>query len=446
MVSVFRFYYHVLLQIINPPKFMLKRLLMFAVITAAMVPAHAQWTLSNTGVNTFYDLTSVNFPTPSIGYVGGVYAFYKTTNGGSNWTDMLSPIPTAYRSIRGITFLNKDTGFVCGWAGLNSNNAPIQGFILKTTNGGTSWTTVKSSTPGPIYSVKFSTATNGYAAGGSSDGACNLYSTTDGGNTWTVASSFPGLNAEIFDMSMAPNGNIYMCGMLKKGSVDFYEILFKKAAGSSVIDTITFDNPAYCTMYRGIQSISNNETYVVGNKCFNKTTNGGTSWTPSVLNNATSGASFETLYFTSPLVGWAAGDYGDFHNTTDAGANWTKVILPSSPHFTDIFFPNAATGFLVGYGGTIYKYTAPTSVTDPAASLAPLFYPNPAASQIFFENIHSEYAITVTNMAGQVVISQNINGAQSIIDCHNLQAGIYTVNMRSSQRTESFVRKLVITK
>src|SRR4028118_2018180 len=208
---------------------MIKNILILIACLGLYTQSSAQWTLSNSGINTSYDLRAIHFPTATVGYTGGVYAFYKTTNGGSYWTDMLSAIPTANRSIQSIHFINKDTGFVSGWSGLNSNNAPINGFILRTLNGGTSWTVVKSGAAGPVNSVKMISPTAGFAAGASSDGASNLFATTDGGATWTTVSTLPGMNIDIFDMTVSPAGAVHMCGMLKKSSFDFREILFRKA-------------------------------------------------------------------------------------------------------------------------------------------------------------------------------------------------------------------------
>lgn len=427
---------------------MFKRLLILFICFGVYGQASAQWTLSNSGISTFYDLRAIHFPTAAVGYTGGAQTFYKTTNGGSNWINGLNAIPTGYRTIEGIHFINKDTGFACGWSGLNSNNAPTNGFILRTLNGGTSWTVVKSQAAGPIFSVKFISPTHGFAAGGAPDGASNLFATTDGGTTWTTVSTFTGLNLYIFDLAVTPSGVVHMCGMLQKTSTDFREILFRKAAGSNTVDTMTFDAPLFCTMYRGIRAINDNEIFTVGNKCFAKSTNGGSSWTTASLNNANpNGGSFECLAFTSNLNGWAGGTGGDFYKTTDGGANWSAVTLGTGVSLYDIFFPNATTGFVVGDAGTVYKYTGtttPNNVAPTTSAPALRVFPNPTASQVSVEGVNESYNATLLTVNGQVARTQLITPAVPTMDCSALPGGMYFLILRNQKGAQVFSEKVVI--
>ena len=64
---------------------------------------------------------------------------------------------------------------VVGWAVGND------GTILKTTNGGTSWTSQSIETSVPLYSVSFTDSDNGTVVGD----VGTILRTTDGGTTWS---------------------------------------------------------------------------------------------------------------------------------------------------------------------------------------------------------------------------------------------------------------------
>jgi photosystem II stability/assembly factor-like uncharacterized protein len=129
-------------------------------------------------------LLGVHFVNERTGWVVGTrhfYAFqanriYRTDNGGQSWTRQVpaggfASAPTA--SLNDVFFVNERTGWVVGAAGT----------ILKTTNGGTTWTQLASPTRSSLYAVFFLNETQGWASGGSDEAAVILY-TADGGTTW----------------------------------------------------------------------------------------------------------------------------------------------------------------------------------------------------------------------------------------------------------------------
>jgi hypothetical protein len=104
--------------------------------------------------------------------VGSGGIILKTTNGGTTWTTQNSGTTTYLNSVY---FTSPTDGYAVG--GANT--------ILKTTNGGTTWTTQTSGTLGYLNSVYFISSTTGYAVGG----AGIILKTTNGGTTWTTQTS-----------------------------------------------------------------------------------------------------------------------------------------------------------------------------------------------------------------------------------------------------------------
>lgn len=127
---------------------------------------------------------------PDLAWIGGGSGqLYKTINGGTLWTKIIhAQIPT--QNIRAIYFVDSDYGWFVG----------DNGTVRKSIDGGTTWltthqTAAASQTGTPytktLRSVYFIDRNNGYAVGDTAatavdpSGKSYLMRTTDGGTTWT---------------------------------------------------------------------------------------------------------------------------------------------------------------------------------------------------------------------------------------------------------------------
>lgn len=216
--------------------------------------AGALWQEINSGFTE--NLNDICFSDPTNGYIvggnagtGATQLILKSTNGGSSWSSQLNQ---SGQPLYGVTFLNSSIGFAVG----------AQGTILKTTNAGVSWNVVPSPVVRDFNAVEFTDPLNGFIVGGkfSADSIRTILSTSDGGQTWTVALDEAG-------------------GWLT--DIDFID--------------------------------SNN--------------------------------------------GYAVGDVGTVLRTTNAGANWTGINLPgasSSDRFQAVEMTSSTSGIIVGYWGVTY--------------------------------------------------------------------------------------------
>ena len=104
--------------------------------------------------------------------------------GGTTWGNG-NPNPGAITGdIYNIEALDANTAFV--------TTSPGATFIYKTTNGGTNWTQVYTIAGGFINTIKMVSATNGYAFGDVLAGNWLMLKTTDGGSTWTTLATIAG--------------------------------------------------------------------------------------------------------------------------------------------------------------------------------------------------------------------------------------------------------------
>jgi photosystem II stability/assembly factor-like uncharacterized protein len=159
---------------------------------------------------------------------GTASLFYYTTNGGTSWTSMgtqtkstyamhclttqlcwivggegmirkktsfsnqfttaqTKPYPGITRHLRGVRFINANTGWAVGDSGA----------IIKTTNGGTNWTSQSSGTTQHLKGVHFVDTNLGFAVGN----AGTVLATVNGGTTW--APQISGTTANLNGLSFS---------------------------------------------------------------------------------------------------------------------------------------------------------------------------------------------------------------------------------------------------
>lgn len=75
-----------------------------------------------------------------------------------------------------------------------------------------------------------------------------------------------------------------------------------------------------------------------------RTLDGGASWTQSSLPGV--GATLRAVHFVNGNQGWVVGDSGLVWRTLNGGAQWSPLSAPSAAHFTDVFFADAARGWI----------------------------------------------------------------------------------------------------
>jgi photosystem II stability/assembly factor-like uncharacterized protein len=282
---------------------------------------HSQsWEKINTGFN--YILMGIEFPGGQslIGYAGGESLTYmgdgiviKTTDGGTSWSQLWTG---TNQGIEGISFPDLNTGYVCGWSG----------YFAKTTNGGSTWNT---QTPGnDIYyytDVVFKDAQHGVAFAQTNSGA-GVYVTSNGGSTWTTATGVAGI----------PYGACYVSG----------------------------------------------STYYL-------VTNGG-----SIQRSVNDGLSWSTVYtgaglllgidFYNSNIGIAAGEDGWIYKTFDGGATWQpQQTAFGNPLWHDFAWATQQDVYSVGTPETIWKSTngGTTWAND---------YPQSTYNPALYEIIHTD--------------------------------------------------------
>ncbi|MFA6470109.1 MAG: YCF48-related protein [Bacteroidota bacterium] len=254
---------------------------------------------------------------------GNTGTIMKTTNGGTQWTEMINGLPV-HPSITAIALESPGVLYV---AGMFIN-------MYKTIDGGANWVKMNFSitaivgllvvdTPGIVYGGLLD-----YANGG-------LYKTTDGGTTWVHTSPN---RYTVNNMAWNENtGTLYILsrdkGIFKTTNNGIEWIDIGKNLSNSSLTSIVVELPS--TLYVTASSAN-----------VFKTTDDGSTWTDISIDTAT--GTVISLMIEKPGTLFAGVEYAGIFRSTDGGETWYK-ILPG--------INTAATEFQVEKPGVIYGRT-----------------------------------------------------------------------------------------
>ncbi len=336
-----------------------------------------------------YNMTELFFDNASYGFAGGsdnnTQAMIKTVDNGTTWTD-ITPDPSSQDPITAIHFVSQQNGFACSGTTLYS-----------TVNGGASWTTT--SMPFYVTDISFSDMQNGIATGTTTpqNTPALIMQTNDGGQTWTPLLSVndPNLSASCFTKYDRINLNTSFTSMMYSNK-----------------------------MYRSVD--------------------GGATWTMFTCDSVYNIVDFD---FTSATSGHVLSSLGQIFSTTDGGVTWTLEYSAEwgfygpSVYLLSIAFIDQV-GYVVGTSGLIKKYE-PAGIHDGQATVSDVtLFPNPLsgaqALTIKAADFSGECDVEIMNANGQLVFQKNVDKADAngsiTLSGLDLSPGAYFVTIRSEEK------------
>ena len=116
------------------------------------------------------------------GFVAGYDGIYRTVNSASSWDTVWSVTQFGYEfgEVRQIFFPSSDIGYAIGVGWNQSSNPSLEDFLLKSTDSGVTWDTIKTFRNSSLASMFFVNQDLGFIG----TGIGRLFKTTDAGNTW----------------------------------------------------------------------------------------------------------------------------------------------------------------------------------------------------------------------------------------------------------------------
>lgn len=292
------------------------------------------------GSGTDYILFDISFAKGQndVGYAAGMQYTWdaegiviKTTDGGDTWTQVLGGVGT--NGIEAISFINADTGFIAGW----------NDYFAKTTNGGETWTEIVVGSDNWYFmDIEFWDADNGIAFANHNSSGIAIYITTNGGSSWTTSLGVDNVQ----DIAYANANTLYAVG----GN----ETISKSInGGMSWTQIYSGTNARY---FMGVDF--NGDFGVIGGedgKIFS-TPDGGNNWNTF----ATGYHNFQGVHVFDADSAYIAGTDADVYKTTNWGYSWEMEDNGSeSSHIYKVKFTPDGTGFLCGSQGLIKRKTAP---------------------------------------------------------------------------------------
>jgi photosystem II stability/assembly factor-like uncharacterized protein len=267
----------------------------------------------------------------------------KTTDGGASWSTQ-SNVAGTTSSLEAISFPTSSSGWVVG----------SEGTILHTSDGGSTWTQQSSGTTLTLTSVSFADPLHGVCVGGvdivldwfiTSVGI--ILSTSDGGNNWTVR----------IQGNCGAFSNVHLINSSKGFAVNQSDRIWRTFDGGITWDTLTTPFPTYLYAMSFPDSLNG---FISGGSFVAHTSDGGQTWgqlaEPPQGNilylsfwDASHGIATVDSSMTSPTY------FGIVLSTSDGGGSWSEqmVIPEAAPNQVSTWGTSSA--LLVGDIGFYYN-------------------------------------------------------------------------------------------
>lgn len=279
--------------------------------------------------------------------IGGGGTLLKSTDGGQTWTGLRSGVSAQFLSIQVLSPEIFAFGGGCS--------------ALLSTNGGTSFTRLyftSTSCQEPFAGVAFVNATTGYLA--LEDGT--FVQTTDGGATWSPKTAIPGASAG--------NGSGFAAGIVAVNPTTILAI--QAGTGGSKIYRSTDSGGSWTEVASNSQAIEDitmvdaNNGFAVGNSGILATTDGGATWTVRNANGqAQSVAAFSP---TQAIFVGPSGSGSVILRTTDGGTTLSNGVSTGVTTVQAAAYTSATGVVAVGAGAGGVAVSSDGGATFPASA------------------------------------------------------------------------------
>lgn len=246
----------------------------------------------------------------------------------------------SYR-INEIYFIDQQNGFAIGGDRYN------EGYILKTIDGGKTWTKLTNSQIAlngleslqTLNDIHFANDSIGEIVGYGG----KILHTENGGNTWTGIQNGTWENFTAVHVFNQNKTLLASAGAYASGS------LFSSTSAWYYFDMIAFEYSL-----RNIYFIDENIGFLLGYGAVQKTTDGGITW--QLLSPKLD--YFFDIDFPSEQIGYMCGWEGGIYKTIDQGKTWktinaTNKAFSIRQHYENISFINESLGAVCGYSGEV---------------------------------------------------------------------------------------------
>ena len=374
--------------------------------------------------------------------------FTKTVDGGETWSTGVIDLGSVNSGLGISDFFALDGN--TAWIVMNGSTLFNRGGVFKTTDGGVSWIeqTTALYTDGVAFPnvVYFWNSNNGFCQGDPVNGYFELYTTTDGGSSWTrvPSANIPTpITGEYGYTGQIEVVNNRMWWTTNKGRIFRSDDhgLTHVAFQSPIAD---FGGGADTTGSGNISFFNENDGLLINNTGNVWTTsNGGETWTPLTTSGNVFPNSFTCIKGSTTVVSCNidSSNAGSSYSL-DGGVTWIDIDTIQHGDIT------AKEGLILSGGftstdtpptGGIFKYTGtelPLSTKDNTITTFKA-YPNPVKDILTIEGVDTITNVTIFNMLGQKVLNVNPNNSNATINMNSLNNGTYFAKVTINGATET---------
>jgi photosystem II stability/assembly factor-like uncharacterized protein len=211
--------------------------------------------------------------------------------------------------------------------------------IYRTTNGGTNWTQTRS---GSFKDIEFKPDDPSvvYAGGVTTGGNNSIFRSTDGGATWSqITSGLPSSNAGRISIAVSPANPSYVYALIVNASNNGFLGLYAstnsgvswsvKSSSPNILDWGTgteTGGQGWYDLSLAVSPVNEQDVYVGGINIW-RSVNGGASWSKrthwyDLSGYATVHADHHTLYFEPGTTKLFVGNDGGIYSSTNNGTTW----------------------------------------------------------------------------------------------------------------------------
>ena len=269
--------------------------------------------------------------------VGGLGVFIlKSTDGGDTWSQYGN---NYWNRLLGVHFVDESNGWIVG--GLSSGNAPL---ILRTQDAGETWSEQSHpiSDEGTFFDIEFVSATHGWIAGGHNaitveESDRFILHTTDGGNTWNKVAFDFGNGLPFLSVSFVDTMNGWAVGRDTEDETnDSYYYTTDGGVNWQTGKTGVYEQIGpYADRFDLVQFVDNNHGYLAGVSRVLRTTDGGLTWSLAFQDG---GMNIYDMAFVDAQRGWLVGNGIGSNNavakifyTENGGITWHEESVTDLP-------------------------------------------------------------------------------------------------------------------
>ena len=344
----------------------------------------ATWVGLASGSNA--NLTLLQEVDPGTVVVGGGCTVRESTDGGASFHRL--PVNEAEQNcanpVASLSFLNATTGYVeqrdgsvllttdAGQTLQPKTSVPLNGWlaermlfvsptvgfalvssgsgsrIYRTTDGAGSWTQVGAASQ-PLYDVAFVSPTVAYAVGA----AGTLLHSSDGGATWTgLGLTLPPGNPRPTLTQISCSDETHCLIATAPAPNPGTNVLVRTTDGGA---TGTLVSPSGQNLVSVAFSTASTAVGVGFGGATVLSTDGGATFPTAISKRAGTGSVSRIRIGASAQDAYLPEASGQIVATTDGGASWTALRVPTSLTIDDVAFPTTAVGYAVSEGGRLYR-------------------------------------------------------------------------------------------